>query len=170
MTATTQMLCLPVINGRQMTPAQLERFWSRVDRSDPSGCWLWTRATNNKGYGSVNLYHHPVGAHRVAYELLVGPIPEGLVLDHVVARGCTSRACVNPAHLEPVTNSENLRRTVFFNRANGRKTHCPEGHPYTPENTYRQGNGARECRECRRERSRAYRVRLKTPQTYPEAS
>jgi hypothetical protein len=82
-----------------------DRFWSKVDRSGP--CWLWTGGTSNAGYG----HFHPTkrqgkGAHRVAYELVRGPIPEGLELDHL----CRVVTCVNPDHLEPVTHAENMRR------------------------------------------------------------
>lgn len=86
-------------------------------------------------------------AHRFAYELLVGPIPEGLTLDHIKANGCTSTACVKaiadergPAHLEPVPFSENRRRAL--------KTHCKRGHPFDEANTYRKRNGHRTCRIC----------------------
>ena len=85
-----------------------ERFWSRVQKTD--GCWLWTAGKNNNGYGWFKVNGKMVLAHRFSYELHIGPIPEGLVLDHVKARGCTNRTCVNPAHLEPVTELENIRR------------------------------------------------------------
>jgi hypothetical protein len=90
----------------------------------------------------------------VAYELFVGPIPEGLELDHL----CRNPSCVNPAHLEAVTHRENVRRgdlhLVF-----GSRTHCTMGHEFTDENTYPRPTGGRGCRECRRERVRAYRER-----------
>lgn len=126
------------------------RFWARVDKSS-SDCWLWAGKLNNRGYGVL-----PVGrrslceartalAHRFAYELLVGPIPEGLQLDHL----CRVRHCVNPAHLEPVTPRENTRRAAPAN-----KTHCKYKHKFTPENTYRQPTtGRRCCDECRRLRN-----------------
>ena len=80
------------------------RFWSYVEKTD--GCWEWTGAKDGDGYGHLTIAGRVVGAHRFAYELLVGPIPEGLEIDHL----CRNRACVKPADLEPVTRAENLRR------------------------------------------------------------
>lgn len=84
------------------------RFWSQVAVT-PS-CWLWLGHVESNGYGRVQMQGRPVSVHRHAYEQLVGPIPDGLTLDHVHARGCRHTHCVNPAHLEPVTASENTRR------------------------------------------------------------
>ena len=82
---------------------------SRVDQSaGPGGCWLWTGCTNRGGYGLTKFRGRTTGAHRAVYRLLVGPIPEGLDLDHL----CSVRLCVNPAHLEPVTHAENVRRAM----------------------------------------------------------
>src|SRR5699024_1617461 len=88
-------------------------------------------------------------AHRVSYETFAGPIPEGLDLDHL----CRNRSCVNPEHLEPVTRSENLRRSPLMARGQD-KTHCPHGHEYSPENTRITKAGARACRTCERKRNR----------------
>jgi len=86
------------------TPAA-DRFWAKVDKSDT--CWTWTGSRNGRGYGLFMVAPGScVRAHRFAYELLVGPIPDGLQLDHL----CGVKACVNPSHLEPVTNEENSRR------------------------------------------------------------
>lgn len=115
------------------------------------GCWEWTASRTGAGYGKVWWRGALRQAHRVAYELLRGPIPPGLVIDHL----CRNRACINPDHMEPVTNAENLRRG-----ARGRMvTQCAQGHAYTPENTYLKGNGCRACRTCRRDRDRARRRR-----------
>jgi hypothetical protein len=130
-----------------------DRFWAKVERTDT--CWLWTASTDGRGrYGSFGVHGRLVRAHRFAYELLVGPIPDGLVLDHL----CSVTRCVNPAHLEPVTQAENNRRSRNANRVA-----CPHGHAYTPENTERSSAGARICRTCRieqaRRRQREYRAR-----------
>lgn len=87
-----------------------ERFWSKVVRDDDGlKCWPWLASTVH-GYGQINRDGRPRMAHRVAYELLVGPIPEGLDLDHL----CRTHCCVNPAHLEPVTRGENVRRSNIY--------------------------------------------------------
>lgn len=120
-----------------------ERFWSRVDRS--GACWLWTAGRNNYGYGAFYPSKgNQVLAHRFAYELLVGPIPEGLQIDHV----CRVRACVNPEHLECVTSKENTLRGVSPSALCAAKTHCPRGHEYDEANT-RLYRGKRYCRACR---------------------
>lgn len=134
-----------------LRPEQLERFWARVDKDGPGGCWLWTGHRTSGGYGGVALSGRSLRAHRVAYELLVGPIPEGLQLDHL----CRVRLCVNPDHLEPVTQTENVRRGFGVGGINYRKTHCPQGHPLSGENliyrTAGTGHLGRTCRICRAE-------------------
>lgn len=137
-----------------MTPP-LERFWPKVERTET--CWLWQAKINNRGYGLFSYDGRMQAAHRVAYELLVGPIPEGLDIDHL----CAVRHCVNPAHLEPVTHRENLLRGSGFAAVNAAKTHCPYGHEYTPENTYTSPHpdGGRICRTCKRERDARARAR-----------
>lgn len=140
-----------------------ERFWSKVDKSAGSdGCWIWTASTLGRGYGSF--YVGPngggtIGAHRFAYQLEVGDIPEGLTVEHrchTEAGNCPSdetcphRRCVNPAHLELLTNRENILRSyanaIAIRRA---KTHCPQGHPYSAENTIESGKDGRRHRKCR---------------------
>ena len=118
---------------------------------DESGCWIFTGALS-EGYGTIGRGRRGEGnvrAHRVTYERLVGPVPEGLDLDHL----CRNRACCNPAHLEPVTRSENARRGA---RWDVRPTHCKNGHEFTPENTY-QKQKQRVCRACHNARQRTYR-------------
>lgn len=136
-------------------PTTAERFWAKVDQSaGPDGCWIWTGARTTAGYGHFTLSkpRRGVYAHRFAYELLVGPIPDGLPLDHL----CRNRRCVNPAHLEPVTHRENILRGTSPIPANAVKTHCDQGHEFTPENTYIYSDGGRKCRTCRRLQQRRY--------------
>ena len=133
------------------------RFWRKVDKTD--SCWNWIGAKGARGYGSVGIVmlggHRP--AHRVAFELLRGPIPDGLVLDHL----CRNRACVNPEHLEIVTSRENSLRGDCAASRNAAKTHCPQGHEYTPENTqYYAKERTRYCRTCIRSRNVLKRANL----------
>lgn len=138
---------------RGMTLA--DRLAYHTEPEPMSGCWVWVGARNPKGYGRVFANGKMEQAHRVVYELLVGPIPVGLTLDH----HCRLRCCVNPGHVEPVSNKENLRRGVGFPGENARKTHCPKGHTYTLENTAVVRVGIktnRHCRTCLRELYRRY--------------
>ncbi len=124
-----------------------ERFWAKVEKTPT--CWLWTAAKASRyGHGKFMLNGKNLKAYRWAYEALVGPIPEGMTLDHL----CRVPACVNPAHLEPVPLSENVRRQ------NAAKTHCPQGHPLSGDNLYRSPAG-RACRTCRNDASRRMRRR-----------
>jgi hypothetical protein len=137
-----------------------ERFWPKVDRRGPNECWPWLACVLGTGYGQISAGSREEGmllAHRVAYTLLVGPIPDGLELDHL----CRNRGCVNPAHLEPVTRQENVLRGIGISADNARKTHCKHGHEFTSENTeiYR---GTRHCRVCRRASWRRWYAKKKT--------
>ncbi len=139
--------------SRPSTQAEVEaRFWAKVaGRSDPVDCWEWLASRGESGYGRLRFNGKEVKAHRYAYELLVGPIPEGLDLDHL----CRNRGCVNPRHLEPVTRSVNLRRSPLIHPG-----HCPQGHLYDDENSYfertKKGYVTRKCRECRKILSRRW--------------
>lgn len=117
---------------------------------DPeSGCWRWLGA-DARGYGVVWIGDERWRVHRLAYTLWVGPIPTGFVVDHVKARGCIYKDCFNPDHLEAVTQAENLDRGSTVPALNVRKACCPQGHEYTPENTYVTPKGWRKCRTCTR--------------------
>lgn len=140
-----------------MTHAQRVEGWLRRCVVDANGCWIWPGAKFRGGYGNVGVVdadgrRRNAGLHRVAYEYLVGPIPERMDLDHVHERGCRSTSCCNPAHLEPVTRRENLLRGDTISARRAATTHCPAGHAYTDENTMRSSRGQRSCRACRRAR------------------
>lgn len=132
-----------------------ERFWAKV-RFEGGGCWLWSGGKSGPGYGAFWWGGRMRPAHIIAYTVLVGPVPSGLDLDHVRARGCRHRHCVNPAHLEPVTRSENCRRGDMDRYS--MRTHCKWGHPFDEANTYLHPRG-RQCRECVRRRKRELKER-----------
>jgi hypothetical protein len=114
-------------------------------------CWEWRGARDPNGYGTFTVARKVTHfAHRYAYELFVGPIPEGLVIDHL----CRNRGCINPTHMEPVTNAENVLRGEGPTAVNARKTHCKRGHPFDDVNTYVYAKG-RACRMCHQLRQRA---------------
>ena len=128
----------------------MERWQSRVVLST-DGCWRWTGAKNHKGYGHLNVAGSMVKAHRFAYEVFVGPIPDGLHIDHL----CRVRECVNPAHLEPVTCRENLLRGETANARRAALTVCERGlHPFDAINTYIRPSGRRSSRACNRARNK----------------
>ena len=125
-----------------------ERFWANVDAGGV--CWEWTAALTPKGYGMFAAKRRKMHrAHRYAWALLVGEIPQAMTLDHV----CRNKRCVNPDHMELVTAEENNLRSGSASAINARKTQCKRGHEFTPENTYVQynkGKAGRLCRTCTR--------------------
>lgn len=129
-----------------------------VWNGDEDECWEWQASRGSHGYGQIAYKGKPRLAHRLSYELLAGPIPAGLDIDHL----CRNRGCVNPGHLEPVTRSVNLRRGESGEnvaRIQRAKTHCPRGHPYSGANLIIRPEGWRACRTCVRERSRSRRAK-----------
>lgn len=128
--------------------AEQAHLMRRVAIDPETGCWNWTGGTNSNGYGWGQ--KGPGQPKRVMHRIMWeahnnGPIPDGLQLDHL----CRNRLCCNPAHLEPVTNAQNTTRQDHANR---RKSHCPQGHEYTKENTRVTPSGRRICRTCDRAR------------------
>lgn len=150
------------------------RLLDRIEKDEVSGCWLWTGSVKTNGYAQIEVGGSTRQAHRVAYEEFVGPIPDGLDIDHQCHNqdescgggpSCRHRRCINPDHLEPATRSANLSRGRLVGNTDPvlaqvqrAKTHCPAGHPYDDENT-RVYQGRRYCKTCHRERTRARRER-----------
>lgn len=132
-----------------------ERFWSKVEEDRNTGCWVWTACVGSHGYGLYFMVEPRQLAHRVAYEALVGAIPDGMVVDHVVARGCTRRNCVNPAHMEIVTHRENTLRGKGATAVNAAKVECVRGHPLSGDNVSHVA-GRRRCKTCHRLRQKRY--------------
>lgn len=145
--------------GKGWKGAPLERFWRKCEYDPATGCVVWVGARCSSGYGSFwdNIHGGTRNAHRWLWEHLVGPVPKGFELDH----GCRNRACVNLAHLEAVTASENVMRGISPQLARERgaaKTHCIHNHAFTPENTWVDKDGWRHCKTCNRDRARTRRT------------
>lgn len=137
----------------------LARFWAKVDRS--GACYRWTGHVTRPGYGRWTWQSQPkraAYAHRVAWEIAHGPVPPGLVIDHI----CRKRRCVNVEHMRLVTVAENVLCGASQSAANAAKTHCKHGHEFTPANTYLLPGGGRHCRACKRRRD-GLRTKTTTP-------
>lgn len=167
------MLAAPPGHGRlsgvDINESMAARFWAKVNKDGPvppqhpelGPCWLWKPLGSVHGYGQFTFQGKTHLAHRVAHEIGIGPIPDGLTIDHL----CEVRSCVRPSHLEAVTRAENLRRArcwengASFQRA---KTHCSAGHAYSGDNLRLTKDGRRACRTCERGYSAASRARRRT--------
>ena len=144
-----------------MRQAVKERFWAKVDKNGPipahrpdlGACWIWLGAINKAGYGHAWNGQKVCRAHRLSYELLVGKFPPKKMSDHL----CRVRRCVNPEHIEPVTNRQNVLRGNSPIAGYAKQTQCKRGHPYTARNTYfYKSKVGRDCRICRRLLKPAY--------------
>lgn len=134
--------------------ATQERFWRKVDRRGDSACWPWMACKNRKGYGHFTLTGGKhIGAHRASFLIAGGEIPPGLTLDHL----CRNPACVNPAHLEPVTTQENTLRGLSY------PTHCKRGHLLAGENAKPRAGSEKQraCRQCGNLRTAKWRAKKK---------
>lgn len=142
-----------------LTNQQRERLFSDAEPEPNSGCWLWTGTQTSKdGHGIFQIRKGlRAVAHRVMYAAEIGPIPEGAVLDHL----CRVPCCVNPAHVEPVTQRENVLRGVGPSARRARQSECIHGHPLSGVNLLIAANGGRHCRACARAAERRYRMRRK---------
>jgi hypothetical protein len=144
--------CPPEKRVKSLRP----RLFAKIAVTD--GCWDWTGGKTSQGYGLFSTTGQNADqtvAHRVVYELLVGPIPEGLVLDHL----CRRPNCVRPDHLEPVLFRENVIRGIGPTAINAAKTHCINGHELTPENTYDWPDRGRNCRPCANARTARHKAK-----------
>lgn len=151
------------------------RLLSKLDMSGgPDSCWLFDGAKTSGGYGNIFMGGKYRPAHRVAYEMFVGPVSDELELDHQCHNrsgckggpNCPHRACCNWSHLIPSTHRENDLRGKSIWAVNAAKTHCPQDHEYTPENTYvrpdrKPGTSTRDCRRCRADTEARRRARIK---------
>lgn len=142
----------PPYKPKTLYASESDRFWSRVDKSAPNGCWVWTAGKISAGYGTISFGGRDRRTHCVAWEFQHGPVPDGLELDHL----CRNRACCNPAHLEPVTHRENLRRGPTLSGINAAKTHCIRGHKLSGSNLFVNKKGHRVCRACKAFKMREY--------------
>lgn len=155
----------PSINLRpEMEQTLEERFWAKVNKDGPipgycphlGPCWLWEASCSLDGYGQIGVYGSLVRAHRFSYELMCEPIPDGLEIDHL----CRVRACVNPAHLQPVTSQVNAHRGADA-RIIERGGKCAKGHDMTRDNIYWKANRRPMCRTCVLENQRRHQQRKK---------
>ena len=144
-------ICYQAVRRIRSARTLSARTWAKVDKNGPTPdfspqlgpCWIWTGARNQHGYGKTSLNGRTLPAHRFTWEDANGPIPDGLVIDHL----CRVPPCVNPSHLEPVTTGENLRRGMHPSMVTRRTNVCRQGHPLTADTTVMDGN-TRRCKQC----------------------
>lgn len=133
----------------------IARFNTKV--RETALCWVWTSTMDDEGYGTFSIGGQNRPAHQVSWEIHHGEkFPEGMVTDHL----CRNHSCVNPFHLDPVSNLENILRGTSPAAMNSRKTRCVNFHEFDEENTYYQG-GRRQCRECARQRGLKWKARMR---------
>jgi hypothetical protein len=138
-----------LISERSVMKSVEERFWSKVNIPSLYACWEWTASKQRRGYGRFKLNSKPEKAHRIAWSLVNGKIPEGMCILHK----CDNPPCVNPLHLFLGTHADNMKDMRQKNRFvdhQTKKTHCPQGHPYSGANLYKGPDGSRQCRICRK--------------------
>lgn len=161
----------------QHTPE--ERFLAKIEVDQKTGCWMWTASCKDSGYGQfwIKEEQRCVPAHCWAYEFWIGPIPDGLDLDHTChnsdtscpgGRVCPHRKCVNPDHLEPETRRDNLLKGRGPAAMNAVKVRCLRGHSLSGPNLRIDSNGDRQCRTCDRYRARKSYRRRKTQMKEPK--
>lgn len=135
----------------------MRRFWQKVHKPYPDGCWEWTGRTRD-GYGRITINRKYATVHKLVYGFFIGPVSEGKVLDHL----CRNTVCCNPSHLEEVTHKVNALRGIGPTAINAAKTHCIRGHEYTDETVIiRKCDGGRECRLCIKVRSQTDEFKLR---------
>jgi len=132
----------------------VDRFLAKVEIT--SSCWNW-KGVKEKGYGRFYINGKRFRAHRISYELFNGPLIKGLCIDHL----CRNHSCVNPNHLEQVSLKENILRGSSFSAINNKKTHCPQGHPYSGGNLYIDTNNSRRCLICKCHTSNKYSRKMR---------
>jgi hypothetical protein len=153
--------------GERTRPTALERFEANTQKTET--CWLWTARLNASGYGTFGVNgKRSTLVHRWSFENFVGPIPDGLVIDHL----CRVRNCVNPDHLEAVTQRENILRGVSRVAMHAKQTHCLRGHLLAGDNLRLLASGERACRSCEKIRAvkqrPAARERMRAKRQDPE--
>ncbi len=132
------------------------RLKSRI-KIKKNGCWIYTRSKNKKGYGRLSAWGKLSLAHRISYIVFKGEIPNGKYLDHL----CRNRSCINPNHLEPVTNRENILRGIGIAAINYRKKKCTFGHKFDKKNTLVRPDGRRQCINCKKRQMEEYNQKIR---------